>query len=227
MSESTRPGLEDVPMSGVFEEDRRHPDGRRQIQLRANERREIVRRREVEAAAALFLDLNGHHTWQEIADDLEISLSKLKDITKSIEFEDAYNRLMAEISHDPRYKAVTANIANMLPLATKTLMDLLLSADTAGGVKLRTVETIYKFAGIQAPDEVMSERKALAKFLAEHAVGPNPDGPTVPAEYADAVDNYHVEIVEGEFEEITSSPSREPEEPVDHNPDPEQHADIV
>ena len=203
MADNNRPGFDDIPMSGEFAEDRRHPDGRRQIQLTNDQRRIINRRREVEAAAALFLDLDGHHTWQEIAEELGISLSKLKDISKSVEFEDAYNRLMAEISHDPRYRAVTANIANMLPLATKTLMDLLLDVNTAGGVKLRTVETIYKFAGIQAPDEVMSERKALADFLSQHEVGP-PQTIIIPAEYEGALDNYNVEdeVLDREFTEL-------------------------
>lgn len=197
---SHRPGLEDAPMSGVFEEERRLEDGRRQITLRANERREIAERRLAEGAAALFLDLDAHHTWKEIAEELDISLSKLKDLTKSEDFELAYNQLFSEISHDPRYRAVQANLADMLPLATKTLKDLLIANDTAGGVKLRTAQTIFKYAGIRAPDEVMSERKALAEFLSNYGMAPG-TSPDIPDDYEDAMEEYNVDIIEGEFEE--------------------------
>ena len=111
----TRPRLDDAPMSGVFQEDRRLPDGRRQIQLRAHERRDIQQQRLFEGAAALFLDLDQKHTWRQIADELGISLSKLKDLTKSEEFEDVYNALLADISHDPRYRATQARSRTCCP----------------------------------------------------------------------------------------------------------------
>ena len=199
-----RPGLDDAPLDGVFSEERRLADGRRQISLTRNDRRAIARRTKCEAAASLFLDLEAKHTWKEIAEELGISLSALKDLTKSQEFDEVYNKLYADISHDPRYKAVQGAISDMLGLATDKLRRLLESDRTPATVALNAVKTVYEYAGIRPPDEVQSERRALAEFLAKHneTVGTPLE---VPEDYEAAMERYGVSIVEGEVEDITEN----------------------
>ena len=196
-----RPGLEDAPRSGVFADERRRDDGRRSIQLNRRERMAIERRRKCEAAAALFLDLENKHTWAQIAGELGISIGALKDLTKSAEFEEIYNQLYADISHDPRYKAVQGALTDMLPLATSKLRKLLENENTPPTVALNAVKTVYEFAGIRPPDEVQSQRKELAEFLARH----NQQAGTpldIPEDYGEAMRRYGVHIVEGEVREV-------------------------
>lgn len=198
-----RPSLEDTPTTGVFEEggERRHADGRRNIKLTRDERSIMLRQRLAESAAYLFLDLEKGHTWAEIAEELEITLPQLKSLTKTAEFDAAYNQLYAEIGHDPRYRATIAQITDMLGLATKTIRDILIDESVAGGVRLRAVDMVYEVAGIRAPEGAQSERKALANFLKEHGLHPD-QRVEVPQEYDDAMEHYNVEIIEGEVEEI-------------------------
>ena len=195
-----RPTLDDAPMSGVFEEERVHPDGRRSIQLNRRERQAIERTHKCEAAAALFLDLQEKHTWKSISEELGISISALKDLTKSAEFEEVYNQLYADISHDPRYKAVQGAIADMLPLATVKLRKLLESERTPATVALNAIKTVYEFAGITPPNEVQSERRALAEFLAQKNLQPGTPV-DVPDNYEEAMERYGVHVIDGSLQE--------------------------
>ena len=73
------------------------------IKLRRKEQRELRERQHVEGAIALFLDLEGYCTWEQIAEELRISTSKLRDLTKSDLFDEIYNKMFGELGHDPRY----------------------------------------------------------------------------------------------------------------------------
>lgn len=204
----TRPTLDDAPMTGVFSDERQRPDGRRQIQLNRRDRQAIERRRKCEAAAALFLDLENKHTWKQIAEELGISIGALKDLTKSAEFEEVYNQLYADISHDPRYKAVQGALSDMLPLATMKLRSLLENESTPPTVALNAVKTVYEYAGIRPPEELQSERRALAEFLANH----NQQAGTpleIPNDYSEAMERYGVHIVEGEFRDAETEEADE------------------
>ena len=109
----------------------------------------ISSRRTAAAAAALFLDLKENHTWKRIAEELGLSASQLRDLTKTREFDEAYERLFAELGHDPRYRAAQAKISDMLPLAIEKLADLLVSPSTSPGTRLKAIEKVIQLNGLE------------------------------------------------------------------------------
>jgi hypothetical protein len=202
----TRRKLDKAPISGVLEEKRRLPDGRRKITLRKSERQALRRQQRAEAAAALFLDLDNHRTWAEIAEVLEISPAQLKDLTKTPEFDTAYNMLFAEIGHDPRYRAAQGQIADMLPLAVRELKSLLTNPNTAAGVRLRAVKEILALNGLTEPQIAQSDRQELAKFLNEHEVNFQQNNAViVPPGYMEKFAELN-DVVEGQIVDTDTDP---------------------
>jgi hypothetical protein len=145
------------------------------------------------------LDLETERTWADIARELGLSPAQLKDLTKTPEFDTAYNMLFAELGHDPRFRAVQGALADMLPLAIRELKNLLLQPNTPAGVRLKAAEKIMDLNGISKPQQQHSDRQELVRFLVEHKINLENIRLPTPPEYAEAVQNYlPEEIVEGE-----------------------------
>lgn len=197
--------LKDNPPSGALAE-RIMPDGRRKLKLTRREREALRRQQQAEAAAVLFLDINANHSWSDIAQELGITIPQLRDLTKSPEFDKAYNDMMVEIGHDPRYKAAQATIADMLFPAVTELKNLLTSPNTADGVKLKAIEKVFSLNGLNAPAPQQSDRQAMVEFLINMHVSPEAIGIPIPTEYLDAAKKFQVtapqEVVDGEFKEV-------------------------
>lgn len=175
------------------------PDGRRRIKLTLDERENLLRQQRIETAVVLFTDLQTVRKWSEIAEELGISVKELKALTKTPEFEEAYNAVMTEIGHDPRYRAAAAGIADLLPKAVRTLDQLLTTAPPH--VKLQAVQTVFKAANLEIkPPEVHSDREELVKFLSEQGIDINLNV-NLPVEYAAAMQKYGG-AVDGEFTEV-------------------------
>lgn len=182
---------------GVLAE-RQLSDGRRRIKLRKDERAALERSKTIEAACALFLDTSQSRTWAQIAEELSITPEKLRDITKSQEFEEKYHQLFAEIGHDPRYKAAQGALIDAVPMAVKELVGMITRPGIPPATKLRAIELMFKTTHleIQPPSE-QSDRQELAKFLVEHRVSVD----SIPDEYKNAMRKYDIE---GEFTEVKS-----------------------
>ena len=183
----SRPKLSDAETNGILAE-RRLPDGRRRITLRRAEREALQRQERAEAVAALFLDLKENHTWKQIAEELGLSASQLRDITKSKEFDEAYERLFAELGHDPRYRAAQAKISDMLPLAIEKLADLLVSPNTSAGTRLKAIEKIIQLNGLEGQKQDKSDRQEIITFLQQNNINLGAMGIAVPTEYQEALD---------------------------------------
>lgn len=184
--------------TGVLAE-RQLPDGRRKIKLRQDERHDLEKQRLIEAAVALFLDTTQGRTWGDIAEELGVSPEKLRDLTKSEDFEIAYDRMFAEIGHDPRYKAVQGAMMDLLPKAVRELDNILSNRSGASAAtKLKAIELVFEKTNlnIKASDEE-SDRAEIAKFLVEHRIKAE-----IPDEYKEAMKRYQASIVEGEFTEV-------------------------
>jgi hypothetical protein len=178
-----------VEISGVLKE--RMNNGRRAIKLRQGERRTLLRQQRVETAVSMFLDLRQSYSWQDIADDLDISVMALKDLTKTKEFNDCYNSFYVELGHDPRLKASQMALTDLLPNAVQELRGLLTSAETPPSVKIKVIQEIFKQNGLGAPESNKSDRGDLAKFLKD--VGVNIENVNVlklPDEYERAEKEY-------------------------------------
>jgi hypothetical protein len=192
--------LSDASPTGALDE-RRLPDGRRKIKLRRAERYALARQQRAEAAAALFLDLETGRTWADIAQELDLSPAQLKDLTKTAEFDAAYNMLFAELGHDPRFRAVQGALADMLPLAIRELKNLLTLPGTPAGVRLKAAEKVMDLNGISKPQQQHSDRQELVRFLVEHKINFEDLAIPVPPEYAETMRSLPDGIVEGEVVE--------------------------
>jgi hypothetical protein len=179
-------------------EERTLPDGRRKITLRVSERQALQRRERAEAAATLFLDLDTYRSWADIARELELSAAQLKDLTKTEEFDNAYNQLFAELGHDPRFRATQAAISDLLPIAATKLKELITAGRTSDNVRLKAIQLIFDLNGLTKQQQVQSDRQELAKFLIEHKISFSDLKITVPEEYQEAMD-----AIDGEFRDAS------------------------
>lgn len=167
--------------------DHRDALGRRRIKLTKDERDEFRHSRLVEAAVALFLDLEHSRTWQEIADELGVGIQTLKDITRSEEFDEIYNQHFAELGHDPRLSATKGALLDMLPLAVRTLREMLMDSRTPATVRLNAVKEVFSLTKIQDMDTNKANMQEVLEFLKAHQQSPQisvTNVPEVPEEYS-------------------------------------------
>jgi hypothetical protein len=201
--------LNEIEVTGPLADHADPVSGRRHINLNKDERRALANQARIEKAVSLFLDLEADHTWQQIADELHISLQWLRQLTKTKEFMDCYNEHFVELGHDPRLRATQAALADLLPVAFRQLRGLLTRSGVSDTVRLNTIREVLKLNGIEDAPPV-SDKSELAKFLKEAnltVVQNNNVTNNVPAEFAEKIKEY----TEGTYTEI---PSEEmPDEP--------------
>jgi hypothetical protein len=101
---------------GVMAERVNPNTGKRALMLRKHERKELARQRMVETAVAMFLSIEQSYSWQQVADEIGVSMPILKEITKSDEFIERWNQHFAELGHDPRLKATQGALWTCFPL---------------------------------------------------------------------------------------------------------------
>jgi len=202
-----RPKKRDT-VTGVLSE-RIRPDGKRRIKLTRAERGELTQQRLVEASAALFLDLSVSRTWNEIAQELGISPQKLRDITKSEQFELAYSALFAELGHDPRYKAAQAGLMDLLPKSIRVLDEILCNVTEKTADRLKAIGMITRLTGVELqPKANDSDRQEFVAFLVKNEYHIDPAG--IPDEYRNALEKY--QIIEGQFAPLLPASVDGPEE---------------
>jgi len=152
-----------VEPTGVLKE-RQQADGRRQLVLTKKETKALRRQRLCEGAAVLFLDIDHHRTWAEMAQELGISIHALRDLVKTKEFDDAYNLMFPEVGHDPRFQAARGALGDMVPTAIKELKDLLTNGLVSPAVRFKVIEKILELNQVDNKG-VQSERFELLEFL--------------------------------------------------------------
>jgi len=177
--------------------DRMGNDGRRRLKLNRSERRTIQRRRLIEAAVALLLDLENPRTQAQIAQELKISVNAYKDLTRSQDYQEVYNQAIVDIQHDPRFKFIQGQLVELLPHAASEFKKLLTDPGTPAGVRLKAIETLFKVTNMGLPKtDTHDDREELAQFLHTHQV----QIVVVEDQYKKAIEQYGVEApVEGEF----------------------------
>lgn len=178
----------EVEVKGVLAS--RVKGGKRRLKLTQTEKAELRRSRMVEAAVALFLDLEQDHTWQEIANELGISIPALKDLTKTEEFMEKYSQYFVELGHDPRVKATQAAVVDMLPLALAELRNLLAGSRVGGQAKLNAIKEVFRLSGLDAPKQAANDRTELAEFLKGAGVNIEQMNIVLPPEYLKAMRDY-------------------------------------
>jgi len=165
-------------------------DGKRRISLTDEERRMFSRQQKIETAVAMFLDIETGYSWQEIANELGITVNALKGLTKSDDFMNAYAAHYAELGHDPRLAATRAALADMLPAAVRTLKEILADRSASPSARIKAVEDILRLNGIDQPKNSNSDKSEMIKFLNEVGVKIGTLTINVPQQYAEKLKDY-------------------------------------
>ncbi|MCB2146544.1 MAG: hypothetical protein KQI81_08725 [Deltaproteobacteria bacterium] len=201
-----RTPIEEVEAVGAMTR-RELPEGKRTITLRADERKEFLRKEMVSKAVVLFLDLEQHHTWKQIAEELEISMVTLKELTKSKEFVEHYNAHFAELGTDPRLRAARAKVTDLLPKAVETLENLLTDSRSPT-VQLNAAKEVIRLNGLVETDKGSSDRSELAEFLkkANVAIG-EVNMNITPPDFQKTIEQYqNGEFIEAQYETLKNNP---------------------
>lgn len=179
--------------------------GRRRIKLTKAEREALRRQEMATAAAFLFLDLDQSRTWKEIADEMEISAHQLRDLTKTEEFDVAYNDLFVELGKDPRYRAAQGALADMLPLAMSQLKSLLTDNRTPAGTRLKAIDKVMQLNGLENLQPQQSDRQELVQFLVAKNINIDAVGVPIPEMYMEHMDD----VIEAEMQDVPNDNSEE------------------
>jgi hypothetical protein len=170
---------------------------RRAIKLRRNEREDFRDQQMIEAAVALFLDLENEHTWATIAEELGITVQQLKFLTKLDQFDEIYNQHFAELGHDPRLKATQAELSNLLPAAMRELRKLVIQEGTPATVRLSAIKELFRLVGVEQPKGEGASRKEVADFLHDAGINigtVNVNPMQVPEEYQGILDGEVIDV---------------------------------
>lgn len=182
-------------VQGVLK-DRMTENGRRRIRLNKEERAMFKRQELATTAAYLFLDLDTPRSLHEIAGEMSLSIHQLRELTKTEEFEIAYNDLFLELGKDPRYKAAQGALADMLPLAMGQLRDILTNPRTPAGTRLKAVEKIMNLNGLENIAPQQSNRQELVEYLVENNINIDAVNIALPEIYQNKME----EVIEAEFD---------------------------
>jgi hypothetical protein len=133
--------------------------------LTNEERRVFSRQAQIEHAIAMFLDIEGAHSLAEIAAEMGITVEQLKNLTRGEDFDALWNAHFMDLGHDPRLKAGQAAIADMVAIAARELKRSVTNPRTPESVRLKAIELIFKYGGIEATKPAQNDKKDLAEFL--------------------------------------------------------------
>jgi hypothetical protein len=179
--------------------------GRRRIKLTKAEREQLRRQELASTAAFLFLDLTEARTWKQIADEMNLSAHQLRDLTKTEEFDVAYNDLFVELGKDPRYRAAQGALADMLPLAMTELKNLLTDNRTPAGTRLKAIDKVMALNGVENLQPQQSDRQELVQFLVAKNINIDAVGVPVPDMYMEHMgDVIDAEMVNADTEDDNS-----------------------
>jgi hypothetical protein len=118
------------------------------------------------------------------------------DITKSEEFEKAYDLMFAEIGHDPRYKAAQGAIMDLVTPAIAELRSIIVNRGASPATKVKAIELALKVAKLELKPPEESDRTDIIKWTEEHRTEVQ-----IPKEFLDAAQKYGLDrIVEGQFQ---------------------------
>ena len=174
---------------------------KKRFALTIAERELLAKNRQLEEAVALFLDPEVDRTNRQIAEQLGMSLDKLKRMMQTEAFRDLYEAQLVDIGHSPRLKQARASIDELLPLATRVVRNILTDPNAPPGVRLKAAEKILEYA--PKDNGVGDQVKEFTAFLAVFQNKTDKVTVTVPNEYADAMKRFaEPEIVDAEVTEL-------------------------
>jgi len=143
--------------------------GKRHINLTKAERTSLAQLKLVERAVSMFLDLEQDRTWDQIAQELGITITQLKTLTRTPEFSKAYEEITVTLGHDPRLRAVSSALPNLLPVAYQQLKAILIGPATSDNVRLKAILEIFKLNHV-GEEVTTDDPREMTNFLEQNGV---------------------------------------------------------
>jgi hypothetical protein len=140
-------------------------DGKRNLMLTKDERRDIKRQQLISKVVSMFLDIDAHHDYDEIARTCGISKTTLIDLTKADDFIQAWNDVYVELGNDPMVKAARMKVQSLAPKAARTLEKVMDDPDASPTARVAAAKEVLRLAGITEPMQGKSDKSELQDFL--------------------------------------------------------------
>src|SRR5689334_16452267 len=144
------------------------PKKRRKLNLNKSSREELLQKRQIELAVSYFLDLEQDRTVKQIAEEMGITVSALKRLTNSPQFQEVYDEYMMQLGHHPRLQALSTQLPELAPLAFQALKRMLMPG-TAHTAQVSAIKLL--FDTLQIGSQVREEDPvALTNFMQSKGV---------------------------------------------------------
>lgn len=194
----------DLKPTGILASRSKTKGRNRRLSLLKEEKKMLVYRANVEKAVAMFLDLNTERSWAQMAAELGIGVNALHNLTKTDEFNEVYNQYFSELGHDPRIKVSQQALTDMVPMAIRTLREILQDPDATTSARLKAIEMVFRMAGIEKVTPKESDKGELQSFLLGRGVNIQQVNISLPPELARAerlLSGKRNAVIEGEVVE--------------------------
>lgn len=186
-------------------------DGRRRLQLNAKERANYRESLLIDRLVLMILTLDENSkTYEEMAEELDISVAQLKNLTRTEEFQERYNQHFMELGQDPRVEITQSRIVELLPQVFLQMQEGLTDPEVPWTAKWKIMEKVLDLAGIDKPDLIDNERKEIEEFLLNKSESEDSIQIIIPGKYMETMEKYNQgetidnavedeDIIEGEF----------------------------
>jgi hypothetical protein len=162
--------------------------GSRHLNLTKSERTELATQQQIERVVVMFLDLEQDRTWKQIAEEAGMTFSQLKKLVNRPEFQKVYDEATVAIGHDPRLRAITTALPNLLPLAYRRLTNILADESVRPDITLKAINDVMRLNHVGEEKEFGDPRE-MKNFLQQNNVKLEGDmivNLNVPKEFQDA-----------------------------------------
>ena len=184
-------------------------DGRRRLQLNKREKQDIVEQQKLNHLVSMVLTLDENSlTYQEMAEELEMTVPEMKNLMRTQAFQDTYNEYFMQLGHDPRVEYIQSRIVELLPYVFVQMQTALTSDDVPWTARWQIMDKVLELSGIERPSNVQNDRKEIEKFLSDRSSSDDNIQITIPGKYMEAMQKYRegkdiVEdnVIDGEFSE--------------------------
>ena len=186
-------------------------DGRRRLQLNAKERANYRESLLIDRLVLMILTLDENSkTYEEMAEELDITVAQLKNLTRTEEFQERYNQHFMELGQDPRVEITQSRIVELLPQVFLQMQEGLTDPEVPWTAKWKIMEKVLDLAGIDKPDLIDNERKEIEEFLLNKSESEDSIQIIIPGKYMETMEKYNQgetidnavedeDIIEGEF----------------------------
>ena len=186
-------------------------DGRRRLQLNAKERANYRESLLIDRLVLMILTLDENSkTYEEMAEELDITVAQLKNLTRTEEFQERYNQHFMELGQDPRVEITQSRIVELLPQVFLQMQEGLTDPEVPWTAKWKIMEKVLDLAGIDKPDLIDNERKEIEDFLLNKSESEDSIQIIIPGKYVETMEKYNQgetidnavedeDIIEGEF----------------------------